>query len=84
MRHFHWKKAPQYCPTVNVERLASMIPQEDKAKGGVPVVNLTQHGIFKILGKGGINTPVIVKARFVSRIAEKKIKEAGGTCVLVA
>lgn len=38
-----------------------------------------------MLGKGRLpEKPVIVKARFFSRLAEIKIKEAGGACVLVA
>lgn len=36
------------------------------------------------LGKGRINTPFIVKTRFVSALAEKKIKEAGGVVKIVA
>ena len=36
-------------------------------------------GYGKVLGKGRLpNVPVIVKARFVSALAEKKIKAAGG------
>jgi len=49
----------------------------------VPVLDLVANGYFKLLGKGAITKPVIVKARFVSRVAEKKIKDAGGAIVLV-
>ena len=43
------------------------------------------QGYFKVLGKGTLpKQPVIVKAKFFSRIAELKIKKAGGACVLVA
>jgi ribosomal protein L15 len=36
-----------------------------------------------VLGKGSLpKTPLIVKAKFFSRIAEKKIKAAGGICEL--
>lgn len=56
------------------------------AKGDVaPVIDCTAHGIFKVLGKGQLpKQPLIVKAKFFSSLAEKKIKEAGGACVLVA
>ena len=38
-----------------------------------------------MLGKGMLpNQPVIVKAKYFSRSAEEKIKNAGGVCVLVA
>ena len=46
------------------------------------------QGFFKVLGKGtaaGLPMqPVIVKAKLFSKTAEKRIKEAGGACVLVA
>ena len=46
---------------------------------------LILQGYFKVLGKGNIpRKPMIVKARFFSRLAEKKIKGAGGACVLMA
>jgi ribosomal protein L15 len=38
----------------------------------------------KQLGKGRLDRPFIVKTRFVSRLAEQKIKEAGGVIKLVA
>lgn len=41
-------------------------------------------GYTKVLGKGRLpSAPIIVKARFVSALAEKKIKEAGGVVELV-
>jgi large subunit ribosomal protein L27Ae len=50
--------------------------------GKAPVIDLISKGYFKLLGNGQINVPVIVKAKFFSKLAEKKIKEAGGACVL--
>ncbi|KAK9903882.1 hypothetical protein M0R45_000853 [Rubus argutus] len=78
-----------YCPIVNVDKLWSLVPQEakDKAtKDNVPLIDVTQHGYFKILGKGKlpVNQPVVVKAKLISKVAEKKIKEAGGAVVLTA
>ena len=50
-----------------------------------PVIDVTKFGIFKVLGKGELpSQPVVVKARFVSKLAEKKIKEVGGAVVLTA
>ena len=38
-----------------------------------------------MLGKGHLpKQPLIVKAKFFSRKAERKIKDVGGACVLVA
>lgn len=43
------------------------------------------QGYYKVLGKGFLpKQPVIVKAKFFSRSAEKKIKSVGGCCVLTA
>lgn len=50
-----------------------------------PVIDVTKHGIFKVLGKGQLpKQPVVVKAKFVSALAEKKIKAVGGAVVLTA
>ena len=38
----------------------------------------------KQLGKGRVDKPFIIKTRFISALAEKKIKEAGGVVKLVA
>ena len=51
----------------------------------VPVIDTLHHGYGKVLGKGRLpEVPLIVKARFVSRRAESKIKEAGGVVKIVA
>ncbi len=43
-----------------------------------PVIDITKHGYFKLLGKGQLpQQPVVVRAKFVSKLAEKKIKEVG-------
>ena len=43
------------------------------------------QGYFKVLGKGILpKVPVVIKAKYFSRIAEEKIKAAGGACVLIA
>ncbi|KAA0034278.1 hypothetical protein IC582_023250 [Cucumis melo] len=89
MRYFHKLRNKFYCPIVNVDKIWSLIPQEvkDKAsKDNVPLVDVTQFGYFKVLGKGVLpeNQPIVVKAKLVSKIAEKKIKEAGGAVVLTA
>ena len=44
-----------------------------------------KQGFHKVLGKGVLpKQPVIVRAKFFSRLAEEKIKSVGGVCVLVA
>jgi len=84
MKHYHFKTNVVYKPTCNVSQLTNMIPEADAKSAKVPVLDLTSQGVFKLLGKGFVNRPVIVKARFISRIAEKKLKAAGGACVVSA
>merc|ERR1711870_58012 len=50
-----------------------------------PVINLLPLGYSKVLGKGRIpSVPLIVRARYFSKDAERKIKEAGGVVQLTA
>ena len=91
MRSFHKKRNLEFCPTINIDRLWSMVPKEvyDQAKDNkgstAPMIDVTKLGYFKVLGKGKLpEIPLIVKAKFVSALAEKKIKEAGGAVVLTA
>lgn len=56
-----------------------------KDKSQALVIDVTKHGYSKVLGKGQLPTqPLVVKAKFFSKLAEKKIKEVGGACVLTA
>merc|ERR1711965_956312 len=90
MRHFHWKRNQDACPTINIDKVWSLVSEQmrthyatktDKA----PVIDCVQAGYYKVLGKGKLpEQPVIVKARFFSRRAEEKIKAVGGVCVLTA
>ncbi len=90
MRSFHLKRNLSFCPTVNVDRLWSLLPEGvyEKTKAGAeltPVLDVTKLGYFKVLGKGVLpKVPIVVKAKFFSKDAEKKIKEAGGACLLTA
>ena len=59
--------------------------QRTPVAGKAAVVDVGKSGFFKVLGKGHLpKLPMIVKAKFFSASAEKKIKEAGGTCILTA
>jgi len=92
MRTFHLKRNPSFRPVANVDQLWHLAGEETlkAAKAGkfgdkAPVIDLTEHGVFKLLGKGRLPAvPVVVKARFFSALAEKKIKEAGGAAILTA
>jgi len=89
MRQFHVLKNRTFCPTINIDKIFNASGPEtyEAAKNGggkAPVIDLVKLGYFKLLGNGKIDVPVIVKAKFFSKLAEKKIKEAGGACLLTA
>ena len=90
MRHFHLKRNQYYCPIVNIDKLWSLVSEETRKKYSTekdkaPVIDVTKAGYFKVLGKGRLpNQPVIVKAKFFSKTAERRIKAVGGACILTA
>ena len=63
-----------------------MFAEASSSKSGkAPVIDITQYGYHKVMGNGALpEVPVIVKAKFFTKLAEKKIKAAGGACLLVA
>ena len=90
MRYFHKTQNKFYCPTINLDKLWTLVPEDvriaNKDKPDqAPVLDVTDRGFFKVLGKGRLpKQPLIVKAKFFSKGAEKKIKEVGGVCILTA
>ncbi|CAG8556063.1 7212_t:CDS:2 [Paraglomus occultum] len=90
MRYFHKTKNQYYNPTLNLDRLWTLVSEDTRRahannKDVAPVIDILQSGYSKLLGKGRLpNQPVIVKARSVSRRAEQKIKAAGGVVHLIA
>ncbi|PTU16946.1 hypothetical protein P175DRAFT_0519548 [Aspergillus ochraceoroseus IBT 24754] len=92
MRYFHKTNQQFWKPTINVDKLWSLVPSEtrDAYLSGqktdtAPVIDLLSLGYSKVLGKGRLpEVPLVVRARYVSRDAEQKIKEAGGVIELVA
>ena len=88
MRYFHKSKQKFFCPTINVEKLWTLVSPQTRTsapKGKAPVIDCVRAGIYKVLGAGELpNQPVVVKAKFFSKEAQKKIQAVGGACVLVA
>uniref|UniRef100_A0A7S2ZPA5 Large ribosomal subunit protein uL15/eL18 domain-containing protein n=1 Tax=Rhodosorus marinus TaxID=101924 RepID=A0A7S2ZPA5_9RHOD len=90
MRYFHKTQNKFFCPTLNLDGLWPILGDEVRKeyaekKDVAPVIDVTDKGYFKVLGRGALpKQPIIVKAKFFSKLAEAKIKKVGGTCVLVA
>ena len=90
MRHFHKLKNHYVRPVINLDKVWSLIGEEkreecSKDTSKAPCIDLTDFGIFKLLGKGQLpNQPIVIKCRYVSKLAETKIKAVGGAVQLVA
>lgn len=94
MRYFHWRKALDFRPTINIDRVWTLVGEQHKAiaqaavgKPGaeVPIIDVTKAGFHKVLGKGSIpKLPFVLRAKLFSKKAEKKIQAAGGVCELTA
>ena len=87
MREFHLKKNLYWRPNLNLDKLWSLVPADIKKEATSSkqtlTIDVTKFGYHKVLGKGVLpKIPVIVKAKFFSRIAEKRIKAVGGACIL--
>ena len=90
IRVFALQRNKLHAPTINIDKLWTLVTEQSRKlyaqnKDLVPVIDVTKAGFFKVLGKGFLPAqPVVVKAKFFSNIAEKKIKSVGGACVLTA
>nr|XP_025730129.1 60S ribosomal protein L27a-like [Callorhinus ursinus] len=91
MRHYHLKRNQSFCPTVNLDKLWTLVSEQTRVNaaknktGAAPIIDVVRSGYYKVLGKGKLpKQPVLMKAKFFSRRAKEKIKGVGGTCILVA
>ena len=91
MRHFHLTRNQYHNKTINIDKLWDCVSEDVRVKteknpsGLVPVIDTLALGFTKVLGKGRLpEIPMIVKARFVSKLAEEKIVAAGGRVELIA
>ncbi|KNE65969.1 hypothetical protein AMAG_10252 [Allomyces macrogynus ATCC 38327] len=89
MRYFHLNKNKFWRPTINVNKLWTLVGDEVREEFAnktevAPVINTLRAGYGKVLGGGYLPAqPVIVKTREVSKRAEEKIKLVGGAVVLI-
>ncbi|ENN96563.1 50S ribosomal protein L15P [Methanocaldococcus villosus KIN24-T80] len=70
--------------TINVGELEELIlknPDKFEKEGEKYIVDLTKLGYEKLLGRGKISIPVVVKVVEVSERAREKIEAAGGEVV---
>merc|ERR1712050_34894 len=90
MRYYRKTQQKFTCPVLNLDRVWSLHGKSSCEfsvlnSSTMPVVDVTKYRYRKVLGKGHIPShPLVVKTNFISKIAEKKIKAAGGKIVLTA
>jgi large subunit ribosomal protein L27Ae len=90
MRQFALQRNHLHQPILNLDKLWGLVQPGSleyyaKNKDRVPVIDATKAGYFKVLGKGYLpHQPVVVRAKFFSKKAERKIKAVGGACQLVS
>ena len=53
MRHFHKQKNHYHCPIINLDKLWTLLGEDKRLEcakdaGKAPVIDLTDHGIFKV------------------------------------
>jgi large subunit ribosomal protein L27Ae len=90
MRVFHEYKYRSWAPGVNVEKLWALAGEQayKNAKNDTKkavVIDVMNSGYAKVLGRGSLpKLPIVVRARYFSKKAERKIRAAGGVCELRA
>merc|ERR1712150_193679 len=69
-RHFHLSRNQYHCPTINLDKLWSLVPdssRKESKENNATVIDVVKSGFFKVLGSGGLpNVPCIVKAKLFS------------------
>ena len=90
IRTFNLQRNRLHFPSINIDKVWTLLTEQSRNlsaqnKDRVPVIDVTKAGYFKVLGRGFLpSQPVVVKAKFFSKIAERKIRAVGGACVLTA
>lgn len=90
MRYFHKSQNQFFKPVINLDKLWTLVPAEqrekylgDKKSDTAPILNVLDFGYSKVLGKGRIpEVPLIVRARFFSALAERKVSYSPSYLIL--
>ncbi|KAG3271511.1 RPL27A-like [Ictidomys tridecemlineatus] len=74
MRDYHLKRNQSFCPTVNLDKLWTLVMNAATNKtGAAPIIDVVQSGYYKVLGNG----------KLPKQRDEEKIKGVRDACVLV-
>ncbi|CAD7669075.1 unnamed protein product [Nyctereutes procyonoides] len=94
MRHYHLKRNQSFCPTVNLDKLWTLVSEQTRVNAAKKKKkkdwSCSYHqcgtiGLLQSFGKGKApKTACHREGQFFSRRADEKIKGVGGACILVA
>lgn len=91
MKYDHLDKNQRICPTVNPDKLWTLVSEQTRVKaaktnckktGAAPVTDVVWLDYHRVLREGKLpKQPIIMNAKLFSRA--EKTKGVGGACVLV-
>lgn len=80
-----WSQLPSCAHLVVAAHWVQVREAAAKDTSKAVVIDVTKYGLSKVLGKGQLpQQPVVVRAKFVSKLAEQKVRAVGGAVQLVA
>ena len=87
MRHDHLKKNRSFCPTVNLDKLWTLVREQTRVNaakyntGAAPIIEVVRSGYYKVLGKGKFpKQPVMMKAKFFKELRRRLRVLVGLVC----
>ena len=69
---------------INLSELESLVRsgKVKETEEGLPLIDLEEEGYDKLLGKGEVSRPMVIKVKMATRRAVEKVEEAGGKVML--
>lgn len=84
---YHMKKNATWATRVSSARLWHLIPEDQRSKflttDAVPVIDCRAFGYHVVVGgEISVNKPIVVKARYFTKNAEREIERVGGKAII--
>jgi len=81
-------RRPKKGRSINLRELEKMLPALlekglAQKEGDVVKINLKKLGYTKVLGAGGVSTPMVIEAEAFSEMAIKKLEAVGGKGIII-
>merc|ERR1711879_362627 len=87
MRYYYKTQYKIYRNILNLNRLWNLVSISQKSKHSriclTPLIDAKQYGFDKVLGKGQpTKEPLVIKTKYISKVAKAKIEQNGGVVIL--